>query len=59
MVKFKLTALAVARYRGLGILLCLFLGLTPQALCCRLLRRLIFQVRCNPYAESKTSGSVA
>src|SRR5947207_11431518 len=25
---------------GLGRLLCSFLGLTPQALCCRLLRRL-------------------
>jgi len=58
-VKFKLTAPGVARYRGLGIFLCMFLGLTPQALCCRLLRRLIFQVRYNPSAESKTSVSVA
>jgi len=49
---------SAARYRGLGILLCMFLGLTPQALCCRLLRRLIFQVRFNPYAEFRTSVSV-
>jgi len=30
----------VARFRGLGVLGESFLGLTPQALCCRLLRRL-------------------
>lgn len=32
---------AVARFRGLGILFNSLLGLTPQAYCCRPLRRLI------------------
>jgi hypothetical protein len=35
---------AVARFTGLHFITHPFLGLTPQALCCRLLRRLIKQL---------------
>jgi hypothetical protein len=36
---------AVARFTRLGFTFCFALGLTPQALCYRLLRRLEFKVR--------------
>jgi hypothetical protein len=38
---------AAARSRGLEVLLESFLGLTPQALCCRLLRRLVAFISAN------------
>ena len=42
--KFRVTRFAVARCRRLRMFFYLFLGLTPQALCCRLFRRLISNV---------------